>query len=312
MRKITLARQTGLALVLLALVFSSGCLYVAETPVPPTPTPCNPSPSLFELPPSVYQDYARGNNISPQDALKLLTTQVQRWTAFQDYSNGLALYRVTVTLISPDLYRAALINESVRLGLGGAAILDTLNKLDEQKREYDQLRFLVTVAYSQLPNVAVAAQTVTLPAKNMNMLDRTNTFVAATNAEGVFDFPLNVVKGPYSGYVQFHLDLNTCNPRLIIDESTSVTLKLADIKIGDSSNAQEMRWTIHLAPLLNVSRPILEPVQNPPTVPFANQVKVDPLNIPPSPSTTSSVPDAAYWQNLARYVWGQLTAHPAP
>jgi hypothetical protein len=146
----------------------------------------------------------------------------------------------------------------------------------------------------------------------MQLLDRANNFVPNSDAEGVFGAPLHVVKGPFSGYVTFNLDLNTCQPKLRIDHNTSATLKLEGIRIGDSGKLLDMRWKINLAPILDVVRPTLTPVANPPGAPIPNVTRIEPRNIPPAPSTASTTPDAAYWSEMARYVWGQLSARPAP
>lgn len=314
MKSCRISARATLSIVLAVLFISAACLTPATPPPPPnTPTPtCEPAPSLFDLPSSVYQEYAPGTNITPQDALKLLTTQVQRWSATQDITTALAVYRITVTLVSPDVYRAALIAEAVHGKLGGATIRDLLGAFDESQQNRGKLRFLVTVAYAQYPNVAPAAQSIYLPADGMQLLDRNNNALPPSEAEGLFGVPLNVVKGPFSGYVTFDLDLDTCSPKLRLDQDTSVTFIAEGIRIGDGDQVREMRWKISLAPVVDVVRPTLAPIPNPSAVPTLNVTPIETRNTPPRPSTASTVPDAAYWSELARYVWGQLAAHPAP
>ncbi|MEJ5225670.1 MAG: hypothetical protein WHV44_14525 [Anaerolineales bacterium] len=314
MKSCRISARATLSIVFAVLFISAACLTPATPPPPPnTPTPtCAPAPSLFDLPSNVYQEYAPGANITPQDALKLLTTQVQRWSATQDITTAMAVYRITVTLISPDVYRAALINAAVHQKLGGATIRDLLRSFDENQQDSGKLRFLVTVSYAQYPNVAPAAQSIYLPVDGMQLLDQNNNALLPSEAEGLFGVPINVVKGPFSGYVTFDLDLNTCSPKLRLDQDTSATLKLEGIRIGDGAPLSEMRWKINLAPVLDVVRPTLAPVPNPPAEPIPNVTPIEPHNTPPRPSTASKAPDAAYWSELARYIWGQLASHAGP
>ncbi len=292
--------------VLLSILFVSGACLQPATPMPPTPTPCAPAPSLFDLPSEVYAVYVRGNSISAENAFRLLSSQVRRWSAFADVQHPLGLYRVTVTLISPDLYRAVLINQAVSMNLNGAAIAEALRQYDEGRKNAGQLRFLVTATYAQYAGMNIAPQTILLPAANMHMLDRNNQPVLPAKAEGVFGAPLNVAKGPFSGIVTYDLELASCQPRLRIDEDTSVTLRLEGARVGDAEQTYSLQWSMKLAPVLSVTRPTLMPVQTPSALPLPGAGSIMPRNQPPAPSTAASAPNEAYWNELARYVWGQL------
>lgn len=303
------ASARTMLLVAVFLVVSAACL-ATPTPAASTPTPeCTPAPSLFDLSSGVYEEYARGAVPTAQAALNVLANQVERWSDVQDVQTTLGVYRIAVTLISPDVYRAVLINEALRLSMGGATIRDLLDRHDTEQADRDNLRFLITVSYVKHPLAPMAPSSeVALQADQLVLFDKNDDALLPVFVDGAFKSRLNVAKGPYSGFVTYALALHSCQPRIIIARGSSVTLRLDKVQIGEKEFT-DLRWSIPLASILDMSRPTLTPLANPQPGLQIFGTPAAPAKAPPAPSAaTNGAPDAAYWSELSRYVWSQLAA----
>ncbi len=299
----------AITLLMLTVLLISGACLATPAPAPPTPTPeCTPAPSLFSLSSGVYEEYARGAYPTAQAAFNILANQVERWSDVQDVQTALGVYRFTVTLISPDVYRAVLVNEAVRLSMGGSTIRELLDRYDAERTDQDQLRFLITVSYAKYPLSPMdPAANVTFRADQLVMYDKDDLVLPPIFVDGAFKSSLNVAKGPYSGFVNYALSLNSCQPKLLIARGSSATLKLEKVQIGDKEYA-DLRWAIPLAPILDMSRPTLGPLPTPQPAQQITGTPFAPSKAPPTPfASTNGAPDAAYWRELSRYVWSQLT-----
>jgi hypothetical protein len=304
-------------LFILILLVVSACLAGAPTPTPtptPPPTPCtSKQPNMYDIPAQIREDYADWRYFTPLQALSLLTSRIERWSDYEDIVlDEKATYRIIVTLVAPDVHRAAFIMEAVHRGRSRDEIVAGINQVAEDKLNADQLRFLVTVTlkYSDPANLMAATDKIIIDPAELVMLDHHGKEISYATIEGPFQTSFDVVDGPFAAYITYPLyrDGSWCEAHVNILADTSVTLKLKYFKIGEKE-FKDISWNINLSPLVNVALPALTP--NPTTqagaaVPYY----LEPKTIPPTPNPgeTNTLNLDNYWIDLSKFIWSKMSA----
>jgi hypothetical protein len=269
---------------------------------------------MYDIFPQVRDDYADWRYFTPLQGLSLLTSRIERWSDYEDVVfDEKATYRIIVTLISPDVHRAAFIMEAVHRGEPVQAIKDGINKVAADRLNADQLRFLVTVTlkYSEPANLMNATDKVFIDPTELVLLDHHGEEVPYATIEGPFMASFDVVDGPFAAYITYplYLDESWCEARVDVRADTSITIKLKHLLIGEKTFTG-LSWNINLLPLVDVPIPVLTP--NPTAQAGASSIPyyLEPKTLPPTPSPgeTNALNLDNYWIDLSKFIWAKMSA----
>jgi hypothetical protein len=89
-----------------------------------------------------------------------------------------------------------------------------------------------------------------------------------------------------------------------------VTLKFVSMSI-DSKKQENLLWTIPIEPFVNIMPPTRMPYSSilPQGIPPPYFSNTSPHLVPSTPSPVQNgQPDQIYWENLAGFIWAQLSA----
>jgi len=297
------------SLILLAL---SACRLSPAEPTL-TPTACPPVATLFDHESIVKQAYANGASIDKKNAYDLLTYQVQRWSDYEDIPVAAGVtYRILLTLISPDLQRAVILNEALYHGYSMKDVALVLDKFDHDQPGRGRLRFLVTVtALNQGNALPLENKKLTIAPNSLGLFDGSHALVTPVDYDGAFFTSFDVVDGPFASYIFYPLvKEDSCTPNVDLRVDTSITLKLSGLQVNGKT-VTELSWNIQTTPLVDMAPPTTGPSTAPTSVVYVNPA---PHSLPPTPSPsgqTVALPNS-YWTAIASFVWAQMGAVATP
>ena len=256
----------------------------------PTPTPLASGNSIEQF------------SISKQEAFQNLEAEVRAWTDIRPFVlDDTSQAWVILTFLSPELIKVISVNEELYENPNNPAIQPRIEYLMKQIANREKLIFLLTMISGSTTGSAAAPHTIRLTAGQMIL----NTSSGLSISPGLYDHnldqPIALTESNF-GYLYYPLSINdannVCTEVLSPTFNTKIIVQTESIIIDKSANGP-YTWTIDYKPLLDVGLP--HPADgNQNTYPEST---LTPSLTPPTTLNTSTL----FWQEYAKFVWGQLT-----
>lgn len=255
-------------------------------------------------------------------AFQILGKLAKRWSDYVDISlPGSENIRVTITYISPPLIEAIRLNQTLadrQIGSSDDWFTESIRMdLDNVARRGETV-FLVSITSTHYGNnIAIEdVYSVQIPIQEMTLSNALDFSVVPNQSNTSFNQVIPLTKGSFSGYVTYQMAIrNGGECELLLDPSknTSISIHTPSLTVNGVDYGPKT-WIIKLGALMDMSTgmglidytlPSPEPNF---TVYISSSEAPTPLNIPASDYYYWD----AYWQMMARYVWGQVTFTSSP
>ena len=257
------------------------------TPIPPNPVQLNEQQILSAR-------YA---------AFRQLVYETERWSDTRTIDLGDSDEAIiTLTYISPELLQAVFLNEVLKNKFPSYGFQDQLQNILNTVAARNELLFLLTVI-TKNNSVNPTRKTMQIPIKSMLIYNAENVSSTRSHDDHNLEEVIDTSSDPVFGYLAYQLSQVSANQcRWILDPkyNTSIVVSVPSIEVNGVDNKSPVSWKIPYVPLISSIMPINTPVWNLPS--GFDQSLMTPLTLPPS-----EIKSENYWQDFARFVWGQIT-----
>ncbi len=244
-------------------------------------------------------------------ALHALAYQVWRWSDYIDVQttdhNNL---RITVTFISPELAEIIYLNQALLsheiLQDFNAQKMNLLNNLAGR----DELLFLITITGTKYDNDQPIV--LDIPIEQINLMNASKQSVSPRHVDGNLNELIRLMRGPATGYLAYQIATkngDSCDLTLDQKWNNNMTISVPNLQV-DGRDSGPRSWTIKYTPLMPIGSPSTGPFV--PILPVGYDInRLSPSPIAPSPQANVPVRDRIYndpyWEDLARFIWGEIT-----
>jgi hypothetical protein len=238
-----------------------------------------------------------------QAALQYLIDETKRWSDTEivrlDDSNEA---HITVTFISPRLLQAVYLNKILEQGYIPPDFEAQTQKMLYRVAERDELIFLLTITMVNNGSLNLPAHILDIPLKEMVLTNGADITITLDHDDHILDHPIHSSPEPVFGYLAYPLAVlgdGKCNWVLEPKYNTSIVITVRAIRV-DGMESGPYAWTIPYSPLMDTDIPSIPPMVTS-NLGFTPD-SLSPLQLPPS-----DVNNPNYWQDLARFIWNQVT-----
>lgn len=299
----------------------SGCTSQSSSSIPVicTPNPSNVNIYRVTPQPSVNMIFEHAfpsipSAVSPTDqqildaryaAFQYLITETKRWSDTETIKLAdLTKVRITLTFISSELFQAIFLNEVLKNRYPTSGFQDQLQSALNAVGARDELLFLLTVTATN-NNVNSIHHTIKIQLDNMIMNNAENLQVSPSHDDHNLEQLIDTSSEPVFGYLAYPFAIlsgSQCEWILDPKYNTSIVITTSSIEIDGVSNNSQYSWTIPYTPLINSVMPSSVNISTLPLGFDQTLYPMTPLTLPPV-----DINQANYWQNFARFIWGQFT-----
>jgi hypothetical protein len=273
----------------------SSAIFEYAFPVSVTPIPPNtPVPIQFNEQQILSARYA---------AFQQLVKETKRWTDVEVIkTENTRETRLTLTFIGPELLQAVVLNETLKDHFLTSGFQSQLQTVLESVAERNELLFLLTITTLN-NNTYSAKHTIQLPIDDMSLRNAENLTIIRSHDDQNLEQLIDISAGPVFGYISYPLSIisaSQCSWVLDPKFNKKIVIVISNFNVDGVNTNSPLSWSIPYAPLLYMNLPSNLPDFNMPPGFDANLMT--PLSMPPD-----DVNQVTYWQDFARFIWGQVT-----
>jgi hypothetical protein len=246
------------------------------------------------------------------EAIRLLATLTERWSDFIDIPLESKYVRITITYLSPTLVQTIMLNHYLFRGtqtfVNGGFEAEITSKMENiaNRNEHIFLATLTASTYEQSTSYTDPV-IVHLPLQSLVLTNSSNVQVVPQHDDHNLEERIDLTSGPTHGYFSYPMAVTvneTCE--FLLDKSTNTHIVLSIPFIDINGIHYETRpWMLDYVPPLDIA---LDPN------PIENRLPVDkdPNHFSPHNELPVSITpvNAEYWENLARFIWHEITQDP--
>ncbi|MBI5297186.1 MAG: hypothetical protein HY869_17045 [Chloroflexi bacterium] len=253
-------------------------------------------------------------------AFRILGKQVHRWSDFVDFKLSEAdVVRITITYLSPQLIEAILLNEALYKGVPTAPEVFKTSLLEGLARTGSraEILFLITITstrYTTGPN-GEPPISIDIPFKSLSLTNSTGVSASAKRFDQSITQLIQLTHGPVAGVFGYQMTVgNEVNCSLLLDPNVNntISIHLDDLSVNGQGRGPQT-WTIRYESLLGENGVGMKPQYLEPSQPIDNWKPSS--NTPRPQITVPSTVDGywdSYWEQMACYIWEQVTFANSP
>jgi hypothetical protein len=324
LRQLTNIKLGGMILIVFAIMLSA-CAPATVAASSMNATPCSP-PTLEgnayrQSVQPILGGYYRNAFSNPNDfqnietiqyeAMKLLATQIERWSDSIDFSFGTKYIRATVTYLSPELIQTIILNHYL-FRKNGTFLSNfeaqVLSKMETIANRNEHLFFVTLIASNYEQGTSYGEQVIIqLPLQSLVLTNSSNVQVDPLHDDHALEDRIDLTFAPAHGYFSFPMAITVNgNCEFLLDKTNNAHLVLSIPHITiNGTNYQTRPWMLDYAPSLALaldSNPMEDRLQLDRTPEHFSPDKDLPVPITPV--------DSEYWEKLARFIWHEMTLDP--
>jgi len=242
-------------------------------------------------------------------SLEAIALKTRRWSDLVDIhlSAGDTL-RITITFISPEVAQEAYLAEILYRNIF-VQNFDTSSKtILGEIGNRNEFMFLVTIAATNYEDASNGnANVVQIPIDQMVLTNSAGLSVKPNHRDDNLAENIYLSRGAQSGYVAYQMGVKNkdqCDLLLDPQWNNKIVISIPGLQVNNIDYGPRT-WTIESNPLFDSNMPPAAPLFSIP--PDFDKNRLSPLLVPPSPHTNNLVPDATYWEDMARFIWREIT-----
>ncbi len=234
-----------------------------------------------------------------------LIYETKSWSDIQTIKlDDMSQAQIVVTFLSPQLIRTIYGNE---MRIYGSTSLNPQIVLDEIAKR-DELIFFVMVITSTNNNLGPASHKILIPIREMVIVNAEDVIAPPLRDDHKLSMEINTSFEPVFGYLTYPFAMQygvECSWVLNPTFNKNIFITVPHIDVDGVSTGAYM-WEIPYSPLFSSGLPAYSPG----TAAFDAAAQIPSFLTPPSPMvsllTPYGLPEAAFWQIYAGFLWKQV------
>lgn len=247
------------------------------------------------------------------EAIKLLATQTKRWSDSIDIPLETKFIRITVTYLSPELIQTIILNHYLfrkdsTFFIDGTFESQVRLQLENIANRNEHLFFVtLTASYYGKDTSYTDPVIVQLPMQSLILTSASGIRVFPQHYDHYLEERVDLTLTPAHGYFAFPIAVNiNGNCEYLLDKANNTHIDLSIPHIAINGTNHTIRpWMFDYVPPLRIA-------SNPNPMEDRLQVERNPEDFFPckDPPLSITTVDAEYWENLARFIWHEMTLDP--